>query len=463
MVVPIKVRRDLGSRKSFKLSIQSKSMFKPIEEVLSPKFDGKKVAVRGWVYRKRGQKELVFLIIRDSSDIIQCIIKKPKPSKARLGPAKQKVLLGGSKAWRDAQKITIESSCELKGTLRKDKRAPTGYELQVSDLKIIGLADTYPIAKDLSEEFLRDVRHLWIRSRKITQILKVRGEIFRAIHDFYHQKEYVEFQSPIFTSQACEGGSTLFEVKGFSKKVYLSQSWQLHAEAAIFALEKIYTITPAFRAEKSRTIRHLAEYWTAEAEAAWMDFEGLIKHEEELIMYVVKHVLKTCKKELKALGRDTKDLEQIKTPFKRMTYKEAIKKLGKKWGHDLTDKEERKLIAKIGAPVFLTHFPRDMKAFYMKPAKDPKTVLGVDLLIPGVGEVIGGSERISDEKELLESLKLFKLKKKDYGWYLDLRKYGSVPHSGYGLGVERLVMWLTGVEHIMDTIAFPRTLYRYYP
>ena len=237
----------------------------------------------------------------------------------------------------------------------------------------------------------------------------------------------------------------------------------MHAEAAIFALEKIYTITPAFRAEKSRTIRHLAEYWTAEAEAAWMDFEDLIKHEEELIMYVVKHVLKTCKKELKELGRDTKDLEQIKAPFKRMTYKEAIKKLGKKWGHDLTDKEERKLIAKIGKPVFLTHFPRDMKAFYMKPAKDPKTVLGVDLLLPGVGEVIGGSERISDEKELLESLKLFKLKKKDYAWYLDLRKYGSIPHSGYGLGVERLVMWITGAEHIMDTVAFPRTLYRYHP
>ncbi|MBD3263171.1 asparagine--tRNA ligase [Candidatus Woesearchaeota archaeon] len=421
-------------------------MFKPIEDVLKPKFDGKKVAIRGWVYRKRSQKKLIFLIIRDSSDIIQAVVKK------------------GSKAWKAAQKITIESSCELKGTIKKDKRAPTGYELKVSDLKIIGLADTYPITRDKSAEFLRDVRHLWIRSRKITQILKVRSEVFKAIHDFYRKKDYTEFQSPIFTTCACEGGSTLFPVKGFGEKVYLSQSWQLYAEAGIQALEKIYTITPAFRAEKSRTIRHLAEYWTAEAEATWMHYKDMLKQEEELILHIVKHVLKTCKKELKELGRDIKELKKIRAPFKKITYKQAIKKLGKKWGHDLTDKEERKLAKEIGKPVFITHFPRKMKAFYMKSdPKDKKVVLAADLLLPGVGETIGGSERIADVKELLKSIKMFGLKKKDYQWYIDLRKYGTVPHSGYGLGIERLVMWLTGAEHIMDTIPFPRTITRVRP
>ncbi len=422
-------------------------MFKAIEEVLTPKSHGKKASIRGWVYRKRDQKKLIFLVIRDSTDIIQVVIKK------------------GSKAWKDAQKITIESSCELTGTIRKDQRAPTGYELQVSDLKIIGLAKVYPITRDKSEKFLREIRHLWIRSRKLTQILKVRSEVFKAIHDFYHKKSYTEFQSPILTTAACEGGATLFEVPFFKEKgVYLSQSWQLHAEAAMYALEKIYTITPAFRAEKSRTRRHLAEYWTAEAEAAWMDFKELLKHQEELILYIVKHILKTCKKELKELGKDTKDLEKLKAPFARLTYKEAIKKLKKKYGYELTDVDEKKIVMDLGKPVFLTHFPRKMKAFYMKPdQKDRKVVLAADLLLPGIGETTGGSERISDLKELKESLKLFKLKEKDYSWYLELRKYGSIPHSGYGLGIERLVMWLTGTDHIMDTIAFPRTKDRCFP
>jgi asparaginyl-tRNA synthetase len=420
--------------------------FSSIESVLDDKQAGKPVHIRGWVHRKRDQKELIFLVIRDSTDIIQAVIKKD------------------SKAWKDAEKITIESSCELSGKLKKEERAPTGYELQVDSLKIIGLAERFPITKDLSEEFLRDVRHLWLRSRKLTQVLRVRSEVFRAIHDFYHKKGYTEYQSPIFTTQACEGGSTLFEVKGFDRKVYLSQSWQLHAEAGIFALEKIYTVAPMFRAEKSRTTRHLAEAWLAESEAAWLDFDGLLKQEEELITYVVQHVLKTCKKELKDLGRDTKDLESLKAPFARLKYADALKKLGKKWGYDLTDKDERELVSQFGKPVFLTHFPRDMKAFYMKPdPKEPKTVLGVDLLAPGIGEISGGSERIVDEKELLKSLKIFKLKEEDYGWYMDLRKFGSVPHSGMGLGIDRLVMWLTGTPHIMDVVAFPRTLYRLSP
>jgi len=332
-------------------------------------------------------------------------------------------------------------------------------------LKIIGLAERFPITRDKSDEFLRDIRHLWVRSRYISSILKVRSEVFKAIHDFCHSKGYIEIQSPIFTTAACEGGATLFEVKYFDKELYLSQSWQLYAEAVIQALEKIYTITPAFRAEKSRTKRHLSEYWTAEVEAAWVGHEEMLDFEEDLILYIVKHVLKHCEKELKELGRDTSDLKALKKPFLRISYKEAIEKLGKKWGDEMTDKDERELVKDLGGkPVFITSFPRDMKAFYMKPdPKDPKVVLAADLLAPDVGEIIGGSERIYDIKELLESIKIFKLDEKDYEWYIDLRKYGTVPHSGFGLGIERLVMWITGAKHIMDTIPFPRTMDRYYP
>ena len=420
--------------------------FIPIEETLSDKQQGKPVAIRGWVHRKRDQKELIFLAIRDSSGIIQAIVKKD------------------SKAWKAAEKISLESSCELSGKIKKDDRAPTGYELQVETLKIVGLADRYPITKDFSEEFLRSVRHLWVRSRKMSLIFQIRSAVFEAIHEFYKQKGYFEIQSPSFTECACEGGSTLFEVKYFDRKAYLTQSWQLYAEALIFGLEKIYCIAPSYRAEKSRTRRHLAEYWHHEMETAWMTFDGLLKFEEELVVFVVQYILKKCKKQLKELGRDTKDLEKIKAPFARMKYEEAIKKLGQKWGYDLTDEDERKLVADMGKPVFLTHFPREMKAFYMKvEPKDKKTVQAADLLIPGVGETTGGSARIEDPKELMESMKLFKLPHKDYQWYMDLRKYGSVPHAGFGLGVERLVMWLSGAEHIFDTIPFPRTADRLTP
>ncbi len=418
-------------------------MFRQIKDIFSEDLAGKEVLLRGWIYRKREQKDLIFLVLRDSTGLIQLACKGIK----------------------EAEKATIESSIEISGKVKKDDRAPGGFEIQTDKLKIIGLAERFPISKDLSEEFLREVRHLWLRSRKMTLILKVRSEVFKAIHDFYHSKGFTEYHSPILTKCACEGGTTLFPVSHPDECIYLSQSWQLHAEAGIFGLEKIYTITPAFRAEKSRTIRHLAEYWTAEAEVAWMSFDELMEHEEKLIMYVVRHILRHCEKELKELGRDLKELEELKTPFKRITYKEAIKILGEKWGSDITDKEERELIEKLGSkPIFLTSFPRDLKAFYMKvDPKDSKIVLAADLLLPKIGEVAGGSERISDKKELLESMKIFKLKQKDYEWYIDLRRYGSVPHSGFGLGIERLVMWLTGAEHIMDTIPFPRTLDRVCP
>jgi len=415
--------------------------FTPISEI--PKHTGKSISLRGWVYRKREQKEIVFLVLRDASGTVQVACKNIP----------------------EAAAATIESSIEIFGEVKEDKRAPGGFEISASKIKIIGLAERFLIGKDLSEEFLRDVRHLWIRSQKLSQIFKVRSAVFQAIREFYTSRGFYEVQSPSFTANAVEGGSTLFEVKFPGKKVFLSQSWQLYAEAMIFSLEKIFTIAPSFRAEKSRTIRHLAEYWHHEMEAAWMGFDELLKFEEDLILFVVNYVLKNCGKELKELGRDTEELKNLRAPFMRMTYEKMLKETGKKWGDDITDAEERELVKKLGgAPIFLTHFPRDMKAFYMRPdPKNPKVVLAADLLLPGVGETTGGSERIENVKDLLDSLKIFKLNKKDYEWYIDLRRYGSVPHSGFGLGIERLVMWLTGAQHIFDTIPFPRTMDRVYP
>ncbi len=418
-----------------------------ISEVLDGKQTGKTIGLRGWAHAARKQKEVVFIILRDSSGLIQVAVKD-------------------FKLLKEAEKVGIECSLEISGEVKEDKRAPGGFEVSAKELKIIGHAERWPIARDKSEEFLRGVRHLWIRDPTMTKILKIRSHVFQAIREFYLKRGFYEYQSPIFTKAAVEGGATLFPVKyGAQKGVYLSQSWQLYAEAGIFSLEKIFTLAPSFRAEKSRTIRHLSEYWHHEMEAAWMGFEELLKIQEELILFVVKYVLEKAEKELKELSRDLDELKSLRAPFARITYAEACKKLGKKFGDEITDADERKLVEGIGRkPIFLTHFPRDMKAFYMRPdPKDTKVVLAADLLLPSVGETTGGSERIATEKELLDSLKIFKLKKSDYEWYLDLRKYGSVPHSGYGLGIERLVMWLTGAHHIFDTIPFPRTLDRVTP
>ncbi|MFH0830075.1 MAG: asparagine--tRNA ligase [Candidatus Aenigmatarchaeota archaeon] len=424
--------------------------FTPVSDVLSGSMTGRQVKLRGWVRAARKQKEIVFLMLRDGSGILQVAIK------------------GGLAA--EADKLTVESSIELEGTVSEDKRAPGGFEVRATHLTIVSIAERWPIEhskdKELTDEFLRDSRHLWVRDPKMVAMLKVRSSVFQAIRKFYEQKGYFEVQSPIFTTLGCEGGSTLFEVKyGERKGVYLAQSWQLYAEAMVYGLEKIFTISPSFRAEKSRTVRHLSEYWHHEMETAWMDHEQLMGFEEDLIIFVTGYVLEHAEKELKDLGRDTAGLKHLTKPFLRMTYKHAMEKLGKKHSDDITDKEERELLEKMGdRPMFLTSFSRDMKAFYMRPdPKDPKVVLASDLLLPGVGEVIGGSERIFDGKELLESLKMFKLPKKDYEWYLDLTKYGAVPHSGFGLGIERLLMWLTGAKHIFDTIPFPRSMDRVTP
>ncbi len=425
---------------------------KQIEDILKTAAVGKTVSIRGWVYRKRTLKDKVFLVIRDSTDIVQAVVHKQ------------------SRAWTEAQRVTMESSAVITGRVRKDPRAPTGYEIDVSQLEIVGLAEVFPIARDLSPEFLLDVRHLWLRSRKMQAVLKIRSKVFEAIHVFCRGKGYFEFHSPIFLTSACEGGSTLFKVDYFGKKVHLSQSWQLHAEAVLPSLEKIYTITPAFRAEKSRTTRHLTEYWTAEIEEAWVGMDSMIDTAEKLVSFICQYVAKHCKSELAVLGRDPKSLEAIRTPFPRTTYSKALQVLEKhgtkiKWGKDLRTLEERKLMGHYKKPLIVTGYPKVVKAFYMKEdPKDSRVVLGFDMLAPETGdEIIGGAERATDMRYLKDQLKASGARVKDYAFYLDSRRYGAVPHSGFGLGIARVVQWICKLDHIRDAIPFPRTMTRCYP
>ena len=430
-------------------------MFISIEEAIKK---GKgKVSIHGWVYRERKQKDMVFLVIRDSSNIIQAVIKQDKINK---------------KEWDDANKVLIESSVEIEGELKEDKRAPTNYEIQVTKLNVIQFAEVFPINKDQSPELLLDNRHLWLRSRKQTSVLKIRSTIFKAIHDYFHNNNFYEFQSPIIQSTQAEGGSTLFHLDYFGKKLFLAQTWQLYAEPAIFALEKVYCIAPSFRAEKSKTSRHLTEYWHAEMEVAWEGFDDIQNYGEALIKYVIQEVIKNNKEELKILERDVKKLEpSLHKKFPRITYTEALKLLKDKckvkieWGKDLRTIEEDKLSSLYDTPVIVTHYPKVVKAFYMKEdEKDKKVVLGCDFIAPeGYGEIIGGSEREPDPKKIIARLEEQGEDPKNYGFYLDTRKYGSVPHAGFGMGVERLIAWICGLDNIKDAIAYPRTMLRYTP
>jgi len=416
-----------------------------------------KVSIRGWVYRERKSNKFIFFVVRDASDIIQCIIKRDKVSK---------------KLWDAAEKALIETSLKVTGRIKEDKRAPTGYELEVEDLEVFHYAEPFPMAKDQSPEFLLDMRHLWIRSRKLTAVLKIRSTVFGAIHEYFRNLGYYEFQSPSITTQAAEGGSTLFKVDYFGKEAYLTQTWQLYAEAAIFALEKIYTVAPSFRAEKSKTSRHLTEYWHAEVEAAWLDFEGLQDLAEGLFKHIIKKVLKENKEELKILKRDIKKLEPtVKKKFTRMTYDDALKILKDKkdmniqWGKDLRTIEEDKLSELYDTPIIVTRYPKEVKAFYMKEdPKNPKVVLGFDIIGPeGYGELVGASQREVDIKELERKLKAEGEDPSSYGWFMDTRKYGSVPHAGFGMGVERVIAWICGLDNIKDAIPFPRTMTRINP
>ncbi len=415
-----------------------------------------KVAIRGWVYRERKSNKFIFLIVRDSTDILQCVVKRESVD---------------DKIWNAANKVLIETSLELEGTIKKDDRAPTGYEVQVEKLNIVHYAEPFPITKDQSIEFLANNRHLWLRSRKMISIMKIRSTIFGAIHEYFRANKFYEYQSPIFQSTQCEGGSTLFEVDYFKNKVFLAQTWQLYAEPEIFALEKIYCIAPSFRAEKSKTSRHLTEYWHAEMEVAWAKFEDIQDYAEELIKHVVKKVLEQNSEELKLLERDTTVLEAtVKKKFPRMTYTEALKILEKDkmkvpWGKDLRTIEEDTLSKHYDTPILVTNYPKEVKAFYMKESsEDPRTVNGVDVICPeGYGELVGGSEREDKIEKIIARLKETGEDPENYKFYLDTRKYGSVPHGGFGMGVERLISWICKLDSIKDAIPFPRTAERWTP
>ena len=415
-----------------------------------------KVAIRGWIYRERGSNEFKFIVLRDSTDIIQCVFKKEQFD---------------AQQWEELDKALIESSMEIEGTLHEDKRAPTGYELRATSFNVVQRAEKYPITKDQSPEFLLDIRHLWIRSRKLAAVMKVRHTVMQAFREFYVKNGYLEWAPPILTPNACEGGATLFEVKYYKEKLYLTQSWQLYAEAAIFALEKIFCISPCFRAERSKTSRHLSEFWMAEMESAWMKLDDLAKSAEECVAYIIEQVVKRNAKELEILGQDISKLKKITIPFPRITYTEALELLKKKekidisWGKDLRTIEEDLIMKHFDKPVIVTNYPKEIMAFY-KPQdpKNPKTALCFDMLAPeGYGEIIGGSQRDIDIEELKKALKKEGEKIEKYDWYLDTRRYGSVPHAGYGLGIERVVAWLCKLDNIKDAIPFPRTMLRFRP
>ncbi len=415
------------------------------------------VAVRGWVYRERGSNAMKFIVLRDSTNIIQCVLERKN----------------FEKQWNEIDKIKIESSVEIEGEIKEDKRAPTGFEIQVKKINIIQIAEDFPINKDLNEELLGDRRHLWLRSRKMTAILKIRSTVFNAIHEYFRKNGFYEYQSPIFQAVQCEGGSTLFNVDYFGRKgVFLAQTWQLYAEPAIFSLEKIYTLAPSFRAEESKTSRHLTEYWHAEMEVAWATFKDIQDHGEGLIKNIVKRVLEDNKPELEILERDIKKLEPtVKKSFPRITYDDALKILKDKckvkipWGKDLRTIEEDELSKLYDTPVIVTNYPKEVKAFYMKETEgNPNVVNGCDFIGPeGYGELIGGSEREADPDKIKKRLIEMGEKPEQYSFYLDTRKYGSVPHGGFGMGVERVVSWICGLDTIKDAIPFPRTMTRVTP
>jgi asparaginyl-tRNA synthetase len=422
-----------------------------ISEILDGCCQDKKVAVRGWVYRKREGKELIFLLVRDSTGFIQCTIKK------------------GSPAWNEAEHLTIESSLTLEGTAKPDKRAPSGYEIATESISIIGLAELFPITKDKSEQFIRDVRHLWLRSRRMNLVMKIRADVLEFARDFFKSQDFTEVSPPMFISAAVEGGSTLFGVKYFDQNLYLTQSSQLYLEILIYSLEKVYCIAPSFRAEKSRTIRHLTEYWHIEGEWPFADMNDLMRFEEELMTYVCQQTAEKCKAELEELGVDLARLASVKTPFPKMTYTEAVELLSKKgtklkWGDDFGYEDEKTLADEFGKPFFVYDYPTAIKAFYCKTHRDrPEIAMSVDMLVPRIGEVSTGGAREEDKELLIKRIREMDLKEKDYDWYLDLRRYGTVPHVGFGLGLERLLAWMLDLENVIDAIPFPRTTRRFYP
>jgi asparaginyl-tRNA synthetase len=417
---------------------------------------GETVEIRGWVHNKRSSGKVRFLIVRDGTGYIQ----------ATLFSAEKDHPL-----FREFDALTQESSVIIRGQVREEKRAPGGHEIGIQELETIQIARDYPITpKEHSTPFLMEHRHLWLRSSKQHAILRVRAELIKAIRDFFDGRGFRLMDTPILTPSACEGTTTLFETEYFDQKAYLSQSGQLYNEATAMAFGKVYCFGPTFRAEKSKTRRHLIEFWMVEPEVAFANLDDIIELAQDLILFIVERILDKRRKELEILERDTSALEKINKPFPRLTYDQALQRLQEKgsticWGADFGAPEETLISEIFDLPVCVTHFPAEIKAFYMQPASDrPDVVLGVDVLASeGYGEVIGGGQRIHDLALLEQRIQQHKLPRAAYEWYFDLRKYGSVPHAGFGLGVERTLAWICRIKHIRETIPFPRLLYRIYP
>ncbi len=429
------------------------------------KYDGQSVTIKGWLYNLRESGKLLFPIFRDGSGIIQGVLFKKNVSPELFELVKN---------------LTQESSVIVTGNVRAEKRAPSGYEMDVTNLEVVQRVpenEPYPITpKEHGIEFLMEHRHLWARSQWQAAILRIRGEIVRAAHQFFDDRGFVLTEPPILTPAACEGTSTLFPVDYFGDPAFLTQSGQLYIEATAMALGKVYSFGPTFRAEKSKTRRHLTEFWMVEPEIAYAELDDLMKLAEEFITYIVKRVLERCPEDLKTIERDVSKLEKIDTPFPRISYDEAVQMLQEghakgelesrfEWGGDLGSPDETYISSKFDRPVMIHRYPVEVKAFYMEPdPNNPKVALCVDVLAPeGYGEIIGGSQRMGSYEKLLARIHEHNLPEESFKWYLDLRKFGGVPHSGFGMGIERAVAWICGLDHVRETIPFARTLHRIYP
>ena len=417
---------------------------------------GETVALRGWVVGKRSSGKIHFVQFRDGSGVVQAVASRADVDE---------------RAWSELERATQESTVTLTGVVREDRRAPSGVEIGLTDFRVDHLTQEFPITpKEHGTAFLMQNRHLWIRSTRQRAALRIRSEVEQGIHDFFHARDYVRIDSPILTPAACEGTSTLFETDYFGDKAFLTQSGQLYLEPAISAFGKVYCFGPTFRAEKSKTRRHLMEFWMVEPEVAFLEFDGLCALAEEFVVALVARVLDRCAEDLKALERDTAPLERVVGPCPRITYTEAVEKLNAKgnpiaWGDDFGAGEETLISQEFDRPVMVSRFPTAFKAFYMQPdPENPNVVLGLDVIAPeGYGEIIGGSQRIHDHDLLLERLRAHGLPLEAFQWYLDVRKYGTSPHAGFGMGLERFVAWMGKLEHLRETIPYPRLLYKIYP
>ena len=418
--------------------------------------EGEEVTIKGWIYNRRSSGKIQFLMVRDGTGIVQGVMVKAEVSPEVFALGKE---------------LIQESSVIVRGLVRPDQRAPGGYELTITGLQLVQMAEEYPITpKEHGTEFLMDHRHLWLRSRRQHGILRVRNEIIKGIRDFFDERGFVLIDAPVLTPAACEGTTTLFETDYFDEKAFLTQSGQLYMEAAAMAFGKVYCFGPTFRAEKSKTRRHLMEFWMVEPEVAYADHEDNMRLQEDLISFVVQRVLTHRLAELEILERDISRIEKVIPPFPRISYDEAIERLQRagveiEWGADFGGGDETILAEQFDRPVFVHRYPAEIKAFYMKPDPEkPEVVLCDDLLAPeGYGEIIGGSQRIDDPDLLKQRMQEHDLPEETYAWYMDLRRYGSVPHSGFGLGLERTVAWICGLPHIRETIPFPRLINRLYP